>query len=252
MAVLYVNSTDYGSGVRYSLAYADSFIVGRDALIISTDSYGILGSTDFNKIRVEGSVFGLSCGIKLGDSDTDTGHSVYIAETGSVYADYSAVQLLGMQHTVTNFGEINGRNNGVYFYSFGANSVLTNSGTISGNVGVTSEGSGGITIKNGGLIASTNDDTAISLFMGDNILRNSGTIEGDVTLGSGNDSYDGRGGTVEGEIQGRGGNDTFRLGFGEEVIDGGAGSDTLDFRNNQRDGGGAGRQSRKHPRRRRR
>ncbi len=61
----------------------------------------------------------------------------------------------------------------------------------------------------------------------DRLLDDTGTrvaLTNGVDLGS--DTYDDRGGTVEGDD----GTDRFLPGLGEEIIDGGAGWDTLDFR----------------------
>ncbi|MCP5072845.1 MAG: calcium-binding protein, partial [Rhodobacteraceae bacterium] len=64
-------------------------------------------------------------------------------------------------------------------------SVITNSGTISG--------------QGNSIILSYNDNTVI----------NSGLLIGDVAFGTGNDTYDGRGGSVVGTVFGWGGNDTY-------------------------------------------
>ena len=64
----------------------------------------------------------------------------------------------------------------------------------------------------------------------DTLDNRGGTIEGDVTLGDGNDLLDNRGGTIIGSIDGGLGNDTFLMGAGIETINGGIGTDVIDFR----------------------
>ena len=55
-----------------------------------------------------------------------------------------------------------------------------------------------------------------------------------VSLGAGNDFYDGRGGTLNGYVSGDEGNDTLYGGGGNDDLRGGDGNDVLDG------GGGAG------------
>lgn len=135
----------------------------------------------------------------------------------------------------------------------GESAFVDNEGTISGNVSDTASGS---SLRDGGTIVGdvTLGDTAtITVDQGGSVkgdltagsahlanygvidgdvtlsgsVRNTGSIEGNVTLGTGNDTFNGRGGSVAGVISGGSGSDIIRAGNDGEFINGGAGHDTI-------------------------
>ena len=91
--------------------------------------------------------------------------------------------------------------------------LITNTGTIVGQSGISSINSGRIDIVNEGTITAldrTNPNTlAINLDDGDDSVVNRGLIEGVVFLDGGDDLFDGRGGTVTNFVQGGEGDDTY-------------------------------------------
>ena len=97
---------------------------------------------------------------------------------------------------------------------------LFNAGTLQGVYAAIAVGSGAF--YNSGVL------NGLVLF-GDawNLLFNSGDIRGQITLGDGNDRYEGRTGTQTGGVFGEGGSDTLLAGAGDDLLDGGAGDDLL-------------------------
>jgi Ca2+-binding RTX toxin-like protein len=97
-------------------------------------------------------------------------------------------------------------------------------------VDTTIGGNGGVFTNYGtivGLNASFKSDFALQ----NDTFVNFGTMQGDVVLGGGSDTFTNRGaGVVNGTIFGGAGTDTFILGAGAETINGGEGTDYVDFR----------------------
>ncbi len=169
-------------------------------------------------------------GIYLGnDSAVDNSERIFITATGVVSGGTNAIVLSAYQSELTNYGLIDG-NYAVRLFGTGVGmSHVINGGTINGTAaGVRSDGHEAFTLLNTGTITSAGYAVYGSDFS--DSIRNIGHLFGVVSLGTGDDVYDGRGGFVEGTIFGGGGDDTFRVGSGIETIDGGAGINTLDFR----------------------
>ena len=231
MATQVVNTDISGIGTRINLGESDDLWVSRTGLVVSTDDgntiYGI-GSSHI--VHIEGAVSGY-VGVVLGDDPTlDSGNSVVITRTGVVYGANFGVEQWGPSARLDNFGLING---GVLFAGGGLGmSRIDNAGDIISNVyaAVQHYGDETLSLNNTGTIRSAAEaflsyrPTAIDL------IRNQGEMIGDILLGGGDDRYDGRGGLVDGTVYGGDGSDTFRPGSGIELFDGGAGTDTLDFR----------------------
>jgi Ca2+-binding RTX toxin-like protein len=140
------------------------------------------------------------------------------------------VILDGLGSVLTNAGVINAQGSGAsLFVRDGGTTTVTNSGTMTGIVaGVWNKfGSGTLSFTNTGTVESPN--FAFLGGLGSDNLINMGTMLGTVSLGDGNDAFDGRGGHVEGNILGGTGDDRFILGSSAEAIDGGYGDDALDF-----------------------
>lgn len=95
------------------------------------------------------------------------------------------IDLGGTAARVDSFGLITGTAVGVWVT--GTHNVLHNSGTITGPQAVNIAATGSFTLTNAGLIQGDILATGES----SDALRNSGTIIGDVTLGAGDDSFEG-------------------------------------------------------------
>lgn len=110
---------------------------------------------------------------------------------------------------VINTGSITGAD-GVAFST--AAGIVRNSGEIitngAGNQAIDAlAANGAITVLNSGWIAA--QTVAIRTGSGFDTVRNSGLIEGDVSLGGGDDLYDGIGGRLASAVSGGSGNDTY-------------------------------------------
>jgi hypothetical protein len=216
------------TGVDHTDVYVDDGVV-----LGSTDqlALGLFGSN--HDVWVHGTVVGAEWGILVGtytNGGTDD-NRIEVAQSGSVFGNYSGVATLG-EADVVNHGLVSSTQVGVSLQADAGLSRLTNDGTISGGatgVLVTDVQSIGMAeVVNFGLIegptAVKNGDSAVKVV-------NRGTLEGNVTLGGGHDRFDNRGGIMaQGVVFGGDGQDTFLPGSGEEIIYGGSGFDTLDFR----------------------
>ena len=236
MALQIFSSNSIGAGVRVDLGTLDDVYIASNATVASTDNNAITGTGSNHRVTVEGSVFAASGTILLGNSNSaDFNQSLYIGERGSVGSNIFGVLMQGVSSRITNHGAISGGSFGIIMDAVSAGkSVILNHGTISGNSSAITRNQTSDTetlvIRNFGTITSASNAFASATATAIDQIINRGLIVGDIRLDGGNDIYDGRGGTVEGTILGGDGNDTFRVGFGEEVIDGGAGVDLLDFR----------------------
>ena len=111
---------------------------------------------------------------------------------------------------------------------------LWNSGSISGDfalrrAGEAPAGAGAqLAIYNSGQLIGAVDLTSPEAADRQSVLFiSSGDVRGDVTLGGGDDLFDGRAGLLEGVLAGGAGNDQLLAGAGSQAIDGGAGEDRL-------------------------
>lgn len=216
-----------GTGVQIQSTYSDPVSrTGADAIIswIGTHS-----------ITVDGTVIGEDEAINL--VGCITAQTVVINAGGQlisggdgVVEDADGVILDGAGSTLNNAGSIDAYGSAVSAIVLDNSTMtITNSGVMSGRVS-------GIWHKFGnGVLNFTNTGTVESpgfSFLGgssvDNVT-NRGTMIGDISLGGDADRYDGRLGTVTGVILGGDGADVFVPGNAAEAINGGDGSDTLDF-----------------------
>lgn len=231
--VVQVAGNSSGTGVRFNLGEFDDLRVLAGIVVDSTDDNAIVAIGSNQEVVVRGyvtAVDSLGDAIVMGDNGTDRGHRV--VNSGDIRADDTAIAFEGFACTVENSGLIEGRY-GIYFLigtSTDTTSRIENSGVIAGGfVGIYHLNLENIVIENTGLIMG--DTAAIDSSSSRMVLLNRGTIIGDVNLGGGNDVYDGREGTITaGIVAGEEGDDVFRPGRGVETIDGGLGTDTLDFR----------------------
>ena len=232
--VLIVGSTSTGTGIRYDLAAADNMFVLNNANIVSTDNAAIRGLGGNHTVTVSGHVYGEGRdGISLGNTlATDSNNRVVVNAGGYVGGDDDAISLTGSDTHVENYGSLSG-NYGINIYGpSGSNSTIINAGTISAKYGaIYSGGNANITLLNTGSINGSGSGSAYtSNGSGVDTITNRGLMTGAITLGMGNDVYDGRLGSALGQLSGGEGNDRFRLGAGEEKVDGGTESDSVDYR----------------------
>ena len=240
----------YNSNVPFTaplvLSTGDTVVVGAQGFVYS-QSVLFVGqfSLDF---LIAGAVVSWGEAIILNPTVSNPGsNNILLTSTGLVQGN-NAIVSIGPSLDLSNAGVIKGDSNGLILTGMASDgaigSWIVNSGTISGSSSGISDGASlgfanttgghdGARIDNSGLIAAFAEGTAIrfdDLGIAHDILRNSGLILGDVRLGGGNDLYEARGtGEVIGTVYGGAGNDRFRPGFAEETLDGGAGTDVLDF-----------------------
>ena len=104
------------------------------------------------------------------------------------------------QTLINNSGTISGYEYGVLTLNVNPSGIqrIVNSGEISGGTTGIRGSSEADVILNSGLIQSASavsGGIALDLLGGDDVVLNTGTVLGDISMGDGNDSFDGRGGT---------------------------------------------------------
>ena len=243
-----------GTGVRHDLGTQDNLYVSSGIRSISTDDTAIEGIGAVHSVHIYGTVFGTAAGVSIG-TDLATGlaggNVVVIGKTGQLSSQEGAIRLTGLNNTVLNYGEIlSFTGNGITFANGGNGtnpSKVINRGSISADADAISAGGNPVLVRNFGDITS-NYGAAISTGNGDDTVQNFGTIDGDIDLGDGfgivinrgvivgniatgtlGDIIDNRLGTIMGEVNLGDGSDIFRPGQTDETVDGGAGSDMIDF-----------------------
>jgi Ca2+-binding RTX toxin-like protein len=214
------------------LGTVDDAMVVAGVSVSSTSGIGINSNGSNQEVYVYGTVAASGTGIYLGFGAVQA-NTCFIGASGVVSSGFNAVTLEGMTHTAINHGTIIGLSAGIKMFGAGTGNVVQNYGTISSNnigisVDTTSANSGQVT--NYGLISGK--FRAFESLGGTyrDTITNFGTMQGDVLLGGGNDTFANRGaGVVNGTIFGGAGEDTFILGAGAETINGGEGTDYIDF-----------------------
>jgi Ca2+-binding RTX toxin-like protein len=143
-----------------------------------------------------------------------SGSNARMLNAGLISSDSSGIRIAGDDHGISNTGQIISGASAI-FIDGGGNKVSnrgiltsTSSGSSAGIYVIS--GAGETTrITNSGEINA--NDLAISCGLGIDIITNRGRIDGHVSLGSGNDIFDGRSGQVLGEIRGGLGDDIYRI-----------------------------------------
>ena len=188
---------------------ADDFIYIAAGVLVSNSSpsspaYATIGVFhDTNRIGVAGT---LMAGGGPVIYSLNVNNSVTVTATGSILSlatIWDAVDFRASGAQVINHGEITGMLSAIR--STIGDLVVYNTGLISG---VTYGISGATRVENLGTIRGAN---AVIMGTGDDTLINTGSLIGDVTLGDGNDQFNGIGGFVSGTVFGGIGNDTFRI-----------------------------------------
>lgn len=255
-----VGFTSVGTGIRYNLGATDDLFVPAGSSVVSTDSRAVAGGGLNNSVTVFGAIHGAFLGIDIGDGvNGATSARVYVGPNGSVssdpLSDSGAIRLFGSGALVINDGAISGHF-GLILGSGGsgtAANTVVNRGLISGgNIAITqfNPAQQAVVVKNFGDLMGNNyavrtfgttEDLVmnrgtivgtIELAGGNDRLDNrDGRIEGDVLMGDGDDVVVNRGGIINGTVYGGAGNDRYvASATQEDVFDGGAGIDIMDYR----------------------
>ena len=153
---------------------------------------------------------------------------VSLINGGNIFGQLAGVRLASTNGAeITNTGFINSQQYGLWVLDgVGFRPEVTNSGTISGSLA-------SVVVENGDRILLTNTGTlngdvlCKSVGQKDKII-NSGTINGDVFLGSGDDTFKGKGGKAD-AIFGEDGKDRIIGGIESETFTGGPGKDRFAF-----------------------
>ncbi|HYC95243.1 MAG TPA: FG-GAP-like repeat-containing protein, partial [Sphingomicrobium sp.] len=188
-------------------------------------------------------------GIETGTTTGNQTITVNGAINGGSLDGVHAASTSGLITVNVNGANVTGGDDAIDVFSSGAKSVTVAAGrTVSGgDLGIASTGTGATTINNNGTItgsgvaiSSETSATTVNNLAGgtingtialsglNDIVTNAGTIAGPLTLGSGDDLYDGRNGSISGIVNGNAGNDTLRGGAGAETLRGGDGADILE------------------------
>jgi Ca2+-binding RTX toxin-like protein len=239
--VLVYSSTDYG----VVSDMIDSALVNH-GYIFSRDAYGVIFNGGFDVIRnaSDGTIRGYD-GVVI---EGINGEQLFNDGTiiGTTF-DGIILDAASEGVSLVNTGHIHGNDAGVIAQSLVDSAVITNSGLIDGLNGIEVNTKSGLTTtiinQVGGRIVAP---TAVLVAKGhinlsnagiiqgdisclsseDSTISNTGTINGNVTLGGGNDIFNGKGGTSK-EIFCGSGNDQVTAGKGNVVVDVGTGNSTL-------------------------
>ena len=147
-----------------------------------------------------------------------------------VIEDSDGVILDGINSTLINHGTITSHGSALsLFVHDGGTTMISNHGLLSATkYGVWNKfGAGTLNFTNTGTIESPLGSYRGGDFV--DLVTNSGVMRGNIDLGGGNDVFVNSGGTVIGTISGGDGDDRFVPGTKAEQIDGGFGTDMLDF-----------------------
>jgi Ca2+-binding RTX toxin-like protein len=249
------------TSIRLEVRDDDRLIIGPDAVIADAEStqamlsasagssivnsgtiyaaYGLVsmsvgGVRLTNHGEMVGQLFGVFAGQNgAGDRVTNHGSITVLGSNGQAASGHGVVFDSNNQ-TLVNSGTIEvfaANKSAVRINQPEGSAVITNTGTMIANAGVTiSAQAGGIVgatqIANHGDLISGNGNFAIVLGDGSDRLVNTGRITGDVFMGGGADVIDLRGGTVIGSASGGSGNDVYRVADAGALINEVAGDGT--------------------------
>lgn len=237
---------------QFSLGAGDGLVVTwPGSVIISGPTTHAIVGAGANALTVQG--FVSASGATSNAVQFSSGnHTIVVEATGTVLAAQgNGLNLAAGGNTIVNSGVIYGGSGGIQIGAGAATSV-TNYNTIltSGSDGIISNGSrlnlynvgvidaafdgvdafsaqGAAIINTGSIIGRI--DNALDLSNFDDVVINNGYLQGGngVSLGGGNDLFDGRNGTQVGFVDGGSGNDTIYGGAGADSLFGNLGVDML-------------------------
>ena len=211
-----------GSGVSIASSQSGNFLLNAVGASISGLD-GIDDNGNGDTLVNDGSVVGShGVGVSL------VGGGDLIHNSGSIYGPTAGVwddSFVSGGSTIVNTGEIQSADLGVFVETnVGFITTIINSGTIEGDSFSIQSNLGAVHLKNSGLLVG---DVSFDTTENDTFL-NSGHVQGSVSLGGGNDTYNGSGGgVVDGTVFGGDGNDRLIGGARNDSLSGGPGNDTL-------------------------
>lgn len=255
------NSVFSTTAAALNQATSETINILNDGFLISSvgDGLALGGVSQTYIVTVDGAVESLSpssfAGMSLlGTSSTAT---ITVNQSGRVFGGGQGIYVEGLA-SITNHGSILSNGFAVEYVGIGVNDfTIDNTGQIlsRGSQAIRVFQAGTHTITNSGLISSSaglainsTDAAAIELITNtgiiiggldlgggdDQVHTQNGTIRGTISLGDGNDTFDGStladtvmGGLNNDTLNGFGGNDSLDGGDGSDVIDGGTGDDTM-------------------------
>jgi Ca2+-binding RTX toxin-like protein len=239
MALQVKNSDVITAGLAVDLGTADSLYVAAGVTIQNTNTtneydVAIESWGDSQSVELDGTALSYGMTIQLGSNPAvNHGAYVHIGESGFVQSDFAqGVVLLSSDSHIDNEGQIHGATSGVAIWSAGAEpdstqALIVNSGHIYGAVnGIYLDSSERTTVRNSGVIEG-GEYAFTAPAAGAIKLINSGLMDGNVSLGSGDDRYDGSHGEVDGYVFGYDGNDILIGGEEGELLYGGNGKDKI-------------------------
>lgn len=212
----------------------DDAYVASGIIFASLQFSAILGSGSGHSVFVEGTVIGGRSGLLLGATAlTPHTQQVFIKENGIVNGSgegFGAIGITGYDSLVDNDGHLSGRDYGVSFNgtSVRTRSELSNDGTISGGTqGIVKFGTEALRVVNHGTIEGGTYSFLEASGNAVELIVNRGRMVGDVSLGGGNDLFDGRLGRLTGSIFGGAGVDILYGGADDDNIVGGTEADQM-------------------------
>jgi Ca2+-binding RTX toxin-like protein len=245
MALQIFATSVIGAGTQVDLTTVDDLFVAEGAVIGSENTVvAAVGTGSNHYVEVRGTIVGQQRVLYLGSSALSSqtlvvGENGYVGSVGNT-TGFVPILLGGSSSLVDNRGIIRGQDSALSVSgdsaAFGATEIL-NSGLIEAyGTAVGSSGVCPVVMVNSGEIRATGASYFTQANHVDQITNN-GLMSGSISLGPGNDLYDGRGGRVLSNVGGFSGQDTLLGGafaeslFGEadnDTLSGGGGNDLLD------------------------
>lgn len=216
--------------IAVDLGTTDDVYIGTNVSIASTSTYTIRGTGSGHEVEIDGSVAG-AYAVYLGNSSSvEHDQIITVSETGRIFATTYGAIAVGYHSEINNDGSIKSKGTGVYFSGSPADltveSTFNNSGKIDAAYGVEAYGTQKLHTENTGIIKGT-FYSYIGGSTGVNEIANDGKMYGKISLGAGNDFYDGRQGFVDSDVTGGAGNDKIYGGTESNLFHGGADNDRL-------------------------
>ncbi|GHC67164.1 calcium-binding protein [Neogemmobacter tilapiae] len=215
------------NGICYALNGQQDLNVGKNITLQSLEEEAILLSGTAHKLTIAGKLYADE---EIIYSDASLNRfDLILGATASLVTESYAVNVEAAKINLVNRGEIIAET-AIQLYGSGDRISVVNSGRI-----VASYSAIDISDDRDSVFRNTGTVLAPDAYIydcddGRNVFINQGRAVGEVYFSGGNDLYDGRKGWLFGNISGGDGKDIFRPGRGSEVMDGGTGMDTADYR----------------------
>lgn len=238
MSLRVIATSRTGTNDVLTLLNGQTMLIARGATITAStgDAINAADGAGAVSLRVAGSIFAASGGVRVGATETISG-SLTVTETGIIGGDWFAAIVFGNTLTVNTAGGLFGGTYGLFTSATSTSGenrqTVTNSGEIIG-------GTYGVYLESVTKTATiTLLNTADGIIEGDTYavfsdgsvaidrITNNGQMIGDLVLRGGNDRYDGRNGRLVGEAEMGAGNDTAMGGAAVDRLLGDAGNDRL-------------------------